>query len=61
MNTQFVKRVQSDVAYTYGLGEVVSEGVTLFRAGNYNLTEEQFDRALAKAKKDNLRQKESHG
>lgn len=61
-STQFVKRVQSDVAYTYGLGEVVSEGVTLFRAGNYNLSEDEFYQKLQKAKKDNLRQKvESHG
>lgn len=59
MTTQFIKRVQSDFAYTYGLGEVVSEGITLFRAGNYNLTSEEFEQKLYKAKKDNLRQKES--
>ena len=59
VSTEFVKRTQSDFAYTYGLGEVVSEGVTLFRVGNYNLSESEFDQKLAKAKKDNLRQKES--
>lgn len=59
MTTQFVKRTQSNFANTYGLGEVVSENVTLFRAGNYDLSESECDAKLAKAKKDNLRQKES--
>ena len=45
MQTEYVVRVQSDRAYTYGLGEVVSPGVALFRAGNYDLS---FDEVAAK-------------
>lgn len=59
MSQEFVKRTQSDFAYTYGLGEKVIDGVYLFRSGNYNLSEDEFDQKLAKAKKDNLRQKEN--
>lgn len=47
---QYVVRKQSNFAHTYGLGEVVSEGVTLFRSGNYDLTQEELEVALRKAK-----------
>jgi hypothetical protein len=47
--TQYVVRKQSNFAYTYGLGEVVSEGVTLFRAGNYDLSFDDLQAKLAKA------------
>jgi hypothetical protein len=43
---EYVVRVHSDRAYTYGLGEVVSDGVTLFQDGFYNLTREQLDAKL---------------
>lgn len=36
---------------TYGLGEVVSPNVTLFRAGNYNLTKEELEAAIRRQKK----------
>ena len=40
---KYVIRKQSDRAYTYGIGEVVTEGVTLFRLGNYNLDRDQIE------------------
>jgi hypothetical protein len=47
-------RVQSNRAYTYGLGEEVSPNVHLFKApdrdgrnGHYDLTKEELDRAIA--------------
>lgn len=33
---------------TYGLGETVIPGVTLFRAGNYNLTRDEVKQAIRK-------------
>jgi hypothetical protein len=40
---------------SFGLGEQVSEGVTLFRAGdgwqNYNMTRDELDTKLAKLQK----------
>jgi hypothetical protein len=47
--TQYVVRKQSNFAGNYGLGEVVSEGVTLFRVGNYDLSWEELQSKLAKA------------
>jgi len=47
--TQYVVRTQSNFAYTYGLGEVISDGVTLFRAGNYDLSQEELNFKLLKA------------
>jgi hypothetical protein len=44
--------VQSAVAYTYGLGEVVVPGVALFKAGYYDLSMDQLNaklKALGKA------------
>lgn len=39
--------VRKEGTGTFGLGEVVAEGCTLFRAGNYGLTKEELDRKLA--------------
>ena len=36
---------------SYGLGEVVIPNVTLFRAGNYNLTKEKLNTKLKQIKK----------
>ncbi len=47
--TQYVVRVQGGRAYSYGLGEVVSDRVTLFRAGNYDLSQEELNFKLLKA------------
>ncbi len=46
--TQYLLRVQSNRAYTYGLGEVVIPGVTLFRSGNYDLSLEEVQAKLGK-------------
>ena len=43
---EYVVRVHSDRAYTYGLGEVVSNGVALFHDGFYNLTKDQLEAKL---------------
>lgn len=43
---EYIVRVQSDVAYTYGLGEVVVPGVALFKAGDYNLSMNQLNAKL---------------
>jgi len=39
--TQYIVRKEG-VAGMFGLGEVISEGVTLFRSGFYNLTAEEL-------------------
>jgi hypothetical protein len=44
--TQYVTRVEG-MANSYGLGEKVTEGVTLFRAENYNLTLDEINMKLA--------------
>ena len=44
--TTYIIRVESERPYTYGLGEVISPNVALFRAGKYNLTAEELDRAI---------------
>lgn len=51
---EYIIRVQG-VAYTYGLGEVVSPGVALFKAGHYDLTREQLNAELKKIGKVTLR------
>lgn len=51
--TQYVIRTEG-MYNSFGLGEVVIPGVTLFRAGNYNLTRETLEfklNFLRKAKK----------
>jgi hypothetical protein len=47
--TQFVIRVEG-MANSFGLGEVVTPGVTLFRAGNYNMTADELDAAIKKTR-----------
>lgn len=48
MNSEFVIRTQSDFANTYGVGEVVVPGVTLFRANEYNLSLTEAKNLLAR-------------
>jgi len=54
--TQIVVRTEG-MFDSFGLGEQVSEGVTLFRAGdgwqNYNMTRDELDTKLAKLQKVN--------
>jgi len=40
---EYVVRVQGNRAWTFGLGEVVSNGVTLFQSGFYDLTKSELD------------------
>jgi hypothetical protein len=47
--TQYVVRTQSNRAWTFGLGEVVIPGVTLFRDGNYDLSLEDAQAKLRQA------------
>lgn len=35
-------------ADSYGLGEEVSQGVVLFKAGNYDLTKEELNKKLGR-------------
>ena len=41
---EYIIRTQSDRAYTYGLGKVVSPGVSLFERGFYGLTRDRTQR-----------------
>lgn len=43
---QYVVRVQGNRAYTYGLGEVVSAGVAIFKTGFYDLSLEELNAKL---------------
>lgn len=43
---EYIIRTHSDRAYTYGLGEIVSPGVALFRDGFYGLTKEETNAKL---------------
>lgn len=43
---EYIIRTQSDRAYTYGLGKVVSPGVSLFEWGFYDLTREELNAKL---------------
>ncbi len=56
---EYIIRTQSDVAYTYGLGEVVVPGVALFKHNesgkNYDLTKEQLNAKLKQLGKVTLR------
>jgi hypothetical protein len=51
---EYIIRTQG-VAYTYGLGEVVSQGVALFTSGNYDLTKDQLNAKLKSLGKVTLR------
>lgn len=48
LNPEFVIRTQSDFANTYGVGEVVVPGVTLFRANEYDLSLAEAKALLAR-------------
>jgi hypothetical protein len=52
---EYIIRTQSDVANTYGLGEVVVPGVALFTYGNYDLTKDQLNKKLKQLGKVILR------
>lgn len=54
-NKEYVVRVQSDAAYTYGIGEVVSPGVALFRESETHLTKDQLNAKLKQLGKVTLR------
>ena len=54
-NTEFVLRTQSDRAYTYGVGESILPGITLFRDGCYGLTKDAAEKLLA------LKRKQTNG
>jgi len=43
---EYIIRTQSDVSYTYGLGEVVVPGVALFKDSDTHLTKEQLNKKL---------------
>lgn len=51
---EYIIRTQSDVAYTYGLGEVVVPGVALFKSGDYDLTKDQLNAKLKQLRKATL-------
>ena len=52
---EYIIRTQSNTPYTFGLGEVVSPGVALFRDGFYDLTKDQLNAQLKKLGKVTLR------
>ena len=52
---EYVVRTQSDVAYTYGLGEVVVPGVALFKSTETHLTLNQLNAKLKSLGKVTLR------
>jgi hypothetical protein len=52
---EYVVRVQSDVPYTYGIGEVVSPGVALFKESEIHLTKEELNAKLRSLGKVTLR------
>lgn len=49
-NTKYIIRVEG-TAGRFGLGEVISENVHLFKAGHYNLTAEELQAAIARTGK----------
>lgn len=50
MNAEYTIRVQGNFAYQYGLGEKVVDRVYLFRDGLYDLSPEELEKAILKAK-----------
>jgi hypothetical protein len=52
---EYIIRTQSDVAYTYGLGEVVVPGVALFKSTETHLTLAQLNAKLKSLGKVTLR------
>jgi hypothetical protein len=51
MKQEFILRTQSNHANSYGVGEVVSPGVVLFRAGTYDLSRSEAEAILASKRK----------
>jgi hypothetical protein len=53
----YVIRTHSDVAHTYGLGEIVADGVVLFSSSpkHYGLTKDELDAALKRLGKVTVR------
>lgn len=51
MNPEYILRTQSNFANTYGVGEVVLPGITLFRAGEYDITRAEAEALLAHKQK----------
>lgn len=47
---QYVIRVFGK-ADSYGLGEIISPGVALFKAGNYDLTRDELEHKIKQAPK----------
>jgi len=45
---EFILRTQSNFANSYGVGEVVSPNVVLFRAGEYDLSLAEAKQLLAR-------------
>ena len=43
---EYIVRVQSNRAWTYGLGKIVSPGVTLFERGMYDLNSDELSAKL---------------
>ena len=43
---EYIVRVQSDRPYTFGLGEVVSDRVVLFRDGNWGIGLDEVQQKL---------------
>lgn len=56
MNPSFILRTQSNRAYSYGVGEVVSPGVALFRTGTFDLTLTEAETLLASKTKQAVKQ-----
>jgi hypothetical protein len=51
---EYIIRTQSDVPYTYGLGEVVVPGVALFKDSDTHLTKDQLNAKLKQLGKATL-------
>lgn len=51
LKTEYILRTQSNHANSYGVGEVVSPGVVLFRAGTYDLSRSEAEEILASKRK----------
>ena len=52
---EYTIRTQSDRAYTYALGKIVSPGVSLFEDGFYGLTKEGLNAKLKSLGKVTIR------
>jgi hypothetical protein len=50
-SVEYFIRTQSDRPYTYGVGEVILPGISLFRSGEYNLSLTEAEALLARKQK----------